>query len=132
MTSDEGLILKIFRPNIYKPIMDIKLKMKKGVGGEHNLKDNFSNIGNEAGCKYPDLTPKYIDNLCRLGLLHMPAGRRLVDPNAYDILIKTQEYENFKTNHESEHTGITEIRKYIELTGLGIQFQEACVINKGK
>ena len=65
MTSDEGLILKVLIPNFYKPIMDIKLKLKKGTGGEHNLINNYSNIGIEAGCKYPDLTPKYIDNLCK-------------------------------------------------------------------
>lgn len=132
MTSDEGLILKVFYPNVYKPIMDVKLKMKKGTGGEHNLVNNYSNIGEEAGCKYPDLTAKYIDNLCRLGLLHIPAGRHLVGPNAYDVLIKTDEYEKFKAKHETEHTGITEIKKYIELTELGIQFREACVTNKGK
>jgi len=132
MTADEGLILKVFIPNIYKPIMDVKLKMKKGIGGEHNLVNNYSLIGEEAGCKYPDLTPKYIDNLCRLGLLHMPAGRHLVEPYAYDILIKTDEYEKFKVQHETEHTGITEIKKYIELTELGTQFKEACVTNKGK
>jgi hypothetical protein len=36
MTSDEGLILKIFIPNVYKPIMDVKLKLKTGTGGEFN------------------------------------------------------------------------------------------------
>lgn len=132
MTSDEGLILKVFIPDTYKPIMDVKLKLKKGNGGEHNLISNYSNIGIEAGCKYPDLTPKYIDNLCRLGLLHMPAGRHLVGQNAYDVLIKTKEYEKFKAKYETEHTGVSEIKKYIELTGLGIQFREACVTNKDK
>jgi len=132
MTSDEGLILKIFYPNVYKPIIDFKLKIKKGTGGEFNLVNNYSNIGEEAGCKYPDLTAQYIDNLCRLGLLHIPAGRHLVEPNAYDILLKTDEYEKFKAQHETEHTGVTEIKKYIELTQLGIQFKEACVTDKGK
>lgn len=132
MTSDEGLILKIFIPNIYKPIMDIKIKWKKYGGGEHNLINNYSNIGVEAGCKYPDLTPKYIDNLCRLGLLHMPPGRHLVGENSYDTLIKTQEFEEFKAKHENENMTTTEIKKYIELTELGIQFKEACVTDKGK
>jgi len=130
MTSDEGLILKVFIPNIYKPIIDIKLKIKKGMGGEHNLVSNYSNIGIEAGCKYPDLTPKYIDNLCRLGLLHMPAGRYLIGPDAYDSLIKTEEYDRFKAKYETEATGLIEIKKYIELTGLGIQFRDACVVDK--
>lgn len=132
MTSDEGLILKTFTPNVYKPIMDIKLKMKSGTSGEHNLVNNYSNIGLEAECKYPDLTPQYIDNLCRLGLLQIPAGRHLVGNNAYDSLTKTKEYEKFKAQYETEHTTIREIKKYIELTELGIQFKEACVNDKGK
>ncbi len=129
MTADEGLILKVFHPNVYKPIMDIKLKFKKGKG-EHNLVSNYSNIGLEAACKHEDLTPQYIDNLCRLGLLHMPAGRHLVGENAYDVLIKTEEYEKFKAQHETEHTTTHEIKKYIELTDLGILFRQACVIDK--
>ena len=131
MTSDEGLILKVFVPNVYKPIIDIKLKIKKD-GGEHNLVNNYSNIGIEARCKYPDLTQKYIDNLCRLGLLQIPAGRHLVGPNAYDVLIKTKEFEEFKARHENEHITTTEIKKYIELTELGVQFKEACVTDKEK
>jgi hypothetical protein len=129
MTADEGLILKVFIPNVYKPIMDIKLKLKKD-GGEINLVNNYSNIRIEAGCKFPDLTPKYIDNLCRLGLLHIPPGRHLVRPDAYDILTKTDEYKEFKAKYEDEHKTTTEIKKYIELTELGVQFKEACVIDK--
>ena len=130
MTSDEGLILKTFFPGIYKPIMDIKLVMKKGVGGEFNLINNYSTLGTEAGCKYPELTSNYVDNLCRLGLLQMPAGRHLVGENSYDMLIKTKEYEEFKLKHETEQTTTREMKKYIELTDLGTQFREACLVEK--
>ncbi|UPT66871.1 MAG: DUF4393 domain-containing protein [Sphingobacteriales bacterium JAD_PAG50586_3] len=129
MTADEGLILKVFHPNIYKPIVDIKLKIKNGKG-EHNLVNNYSNIGKEAGCQHEDLTPQYVDNLCRLGLLHIPAGRHLVGENAYDILLKTEEYEKFIAQYETEHTTTNVINKYIELTELGAQFRQACVIDK--
>jgi hypothetical protein len=130
MTSDEAKILKIFVPNLYKPIMDVKLKLKKGDKGEVNLLDNYSNIGVEAGCEHNDLVPNYIDNLCRLGLLIMPSGRYLIGLNAYDILTATDEYKAFKAQHESEHTTTVEIKKYIELTKLGGQFRQACVIEK--
>jgi hypothetical protein len=129
MTSDEGLILKVFLPNIYKPIMDIKLRIKK-TGGEHNLINNCSYIGIEAGCEHKDLMPQYIDNLCRLGLLHIPAGRHLVNKDAYEILIKTEEYEKIKAEYETDQTTTREIKKYIELTNLGVQFKQACVIDK--
>jgi bisphosphoglycerate-independent phosphoglycerate mutase (AlkP superfamily) len=53
-----------------------------------------------------------------------------VSPDAYDVLIKTKEFEGFKAKHKNEHFTTIEIRKYIELTELGIQFKEACVTNK--
>lgn len=130
MTSDEAKILKVFIPNIYKPIMDVKLKIKTGDKGEHNLLDNYSAIGKEAGCEHLDLVPNYIDNLCRLGLLTMPSGRYLIGKNAYDILIGTDEYKAFKEKYETEHTTTREIKKYIELTNLGSQFREACLVEK--
>lgn len=132
MTSDEGLILKIFEPNDNKPIMDINLKLKTGTGGERKVVSHFSNIGAEAGCKYPELTPQYIDNLCRLGLLQIPAGRYLFGPNAYDVLIKTKEYDRLKEDFDTELTALTEIKRYVELTELGIQFKEACVNDRRK
>jgi hypothetical protein len=130
MTSDEGLILKKFVPNDCKPIMDIKLVLKKGNGGETNLVNNYSKIGVDSSCKYPDLTSNYIDNLCRLGLLQIPQNRAISGDNAYDVLIKTEEYKNFKQKYETEQTTTREYLKYIELTELGKQFWEACVINK--
>lgn len=129
MTSDEGLILKLFQPGLFKPIMDIKLVLKNG-GGEFNLINNYSTLAVDAGCKYPDFSSNYIDNLCRLGLLQMPAGRNLVGEKAYDMLIKTSEYEEFKKSHEKGNTSTKEIKKYIELTDLGAQFREACILNK--
>lgn len=132
MTSDEGLILKSFLPSVYKPIMDVKIKLKSGRSGEHNLLNNYSNIGIEAGCIYPDLTPKYIDNLCRLGLLNIPAGRHLIGENTYDLLIKNEYFTKLKEKYETENTQIIEFKKYIELTELGILFQEACIIEKSR
>ncbi len=130
MTSDEAKILKVFFPGIYKPIMDLKRKMKKGDKGEHNILDNYSAIGKEAGCEHLDLVPNYIDNLCRLGLLIMPSGRSLVGKSSYYILTETDEYKAFKAKHESEYTTTVEIKKYIELTNLGGQFRQACVVKK--
>ena len=130
MTSDEAKIFKIFIPDIYKPIMDVKIKRKTGVQGESALLDNHSNIGIEAGCEHNDLVPSYIDNLCRLDLLIVPSDQYLSEPNAYDILTATGEYKAFKAQHESEHTTIVESKKYIALTKLGDQFRQACVIEK--
>ncbi|MBI9036365.1 MAG: DUF4393 domain-containing protein [Bacteroidales bacterium] len=130
LTSDEGLILKSFMPNEYEPIIDAKLKIKVGDGGEHNLLENYSLLGKKANCKHQKLVPNYIDNLCRLGLLQIPSGRHIVGKNAYDKLIETSEFKAFQKQHESEHTTVVIHKKYIALTNLGVLFREACIIDK--
>jgi hypothetical protein len=130
MTSDEAKLLKVFFPDVYEPIIDVKLKNKKGDKGENNLLYNHSILGQKARCEHLDLVPNYIDNLCRLGLLTMPSGRHLVGKNPYDVIIGTEEYKIFKAKYETENTTTKEIKKYIELTKLGAQFRQACIINK--
>jgi Abortive infection alpha len=129
MTADEGLIIKAFTPNIYKPIIDVKLKIVQS-GGEFNLLENYSIIGQEAGCTHLELVPSYLNNLCRLGLLQMPPGRQLIEANAYDSLVHTKEYQDFEKQYIGENTTVTRINKYIELTTLGVQFKNACLNDK--
>lgn len=129
LTSEEALIIQSFIPGIYKPIMDFKLKFKSN-GGESNLLTNISTIGEEAGCKSPIMTPKYIDNLCRLGILHIPPGRSLTDKDFYLKIRNMPEVLSAKLKSETEHTSIVEEEKYVELTEFGMLFQAACVRDK--
>jgi hypothetical protein len=129
MTADEGLIIRNFIPNIFKPIIDVSIQTIKG-GGNHNFINNYSKIGEESGCKYSDFTPKYLDNLCRLGLLHIPAGRLLAEEHSYDVLTEDAEYKKIKKQIREQGLELIETRKYIELTEFGIQFKEACVNEK--
>lgn len=130
MCSDEGLLIKVFEPNKYEPLMDIKLKLKHGEKGEHNLLENYCNLGTKASCTHLDMVPSYIVNLIRLGLLHIPPGRHLVGETAYDSLTKTPDYIAFKQRHETETTTTVELKKYIVLTQLGVQFRDACLVDK--
>jgi hypothetical protein len=129
MTADEALIIKKFTPGAYRPVMDIKIRISRNKGAD-NFLNNYSKIGEEVGCKYPDLTPKYIDNLCRLGLLHIPAGQLLVGEHSYDVLTEDIGYKRTKKKAEGQGSVLLEKRKYIELTEFGIQFREACVNEK--
>lgn len=132
LTSDEALLIKQFEANIYEPIVDIKLKHKTGDKGEHNLLENFSVLGEEAGCTYLDLVPSYIDNLIRLGILSIPPNRHLVGKNAYDKLFETNRYKEVSRRYETEYTSVIQIKKYIELSRYGIQFRQACVEDKSR
>lgn len=129
MTSDEALIVQVFSKNMAKPIVDLTLK---DGSGEITVISNYSNIGVEAHCKYPELTSSYLDNLCRLGILRIPPGRHLVAADAYDSIVKTREFEAIYkalSKNEKEMT-VTKERKFIELTELGVLFRAACVSDK--
>ena len=131
MTSDEGLILKIFETVENMPLIDII--RKKNTTREHFvIAYNCSLIGIKADCKYIDLSQKYIDNLCRLGILQIPVGKYITNKNHYDELINTNTYKNIKEEYENKEWKIVPVKKYIELTELGVMFLNACVIDKSK
>jgi len=77
LTPDEAQIIQLFELETVFPVRslychpeiehsvpeDIRPKLKTVTALR-----NFSTIGYDAGCLYPELAPDYIDNLCRLNL----------------------------------------------------------------
>lgn len=130
LSSDEGLILKLFTSSQEFPMIDVKLNMKK-KSGFNILHRNVTAIGKLANCKHPQLTTNYLDNLCRLGLLEIPTGRRINDPKVYEELTSDQSIEQLKKQFENnEDFSVDFDQKYIGVTGMGRQFINACVIDK--
>lgn len=130
ISSDEGLILKLFSFAQKFPMIDVKLNQKK-TGGFNILHRNVSEIGKLANCKHPQLTTNYLDNLCRLGLLEIPSGRRINDPKGYEALTSDPGIEQLKKQFENnEDFSVGFDQKLIEVTGMGRQFINACVIDK--
>jgi len=126
LTPDEAKILKQM-PKLGRsePLVDIVYTTAEKEG-EFDLFRNASVIGIEAKCDFPDITPKYIDNLCRLGLFIMPDGRHLVDDWRYDKVRDSELVKNILVN--APPTIKTEFRKkYIGLTNLGDGFIKACI-----
>lgn len=130
LTPDEGLILKVFVATKQFPMVDIKLQNKKDRGF-NIIHRNVTKIGAIAGCAHQQLTPNYLDNLCRLGILEIPSGRRLNDPKAYEAITSAPDIEMLKRQFENSKThSIGFDQKYIAVTGIGRQFINACVIDK--
>jgi len=130
LSSDEGLILKLFAATQQFPMIDVKLNLKK-KGGFNILHRNFTTIGNLANCKHPQLTPNYLDNLCRLGLLEIPTGRIINDPKVYEELTNDPGIQQLKKQFENnEEFSVGFDQKFIQVTGMGRQFINACVIDK--
>lgn len=130
ISSDEGLILKLFAASQQFPMLDVKLNQKT-QGGFTIIHRNFSKIGQLAHCKHPQLTANYIDNLCRLGILDIPSGRRINDNKVYEelksdpfLVAQQKQFEN------NEELTMAFEEKFIEVTGMGRQFINACVIDK--
>jgi hypothetical protein len=130
LSPDEGLILKLFASAQNFPMIDVKLQINKN-GGFNILHRNVSQIGFLSNCKNPQLTANYLDNLCRLGILEIPSGQRLVDPNVYESLTSDPNIEQLKKQFEgNQEFSIGFEQKFIQVTGMGRQFINACVIDK--
>lgn len=130
LSPDEGLILKVFASAQQFPMVDVKLNNKKDRGFQV-LHRNVSQVGAVAGCKHQQLTSNYLDNLCRLGILEVPSGRRINDPKAYEAVTNDPGIVQLKKQFENnENNSIDFEQKFIAVTGIGRQFINACIIDK--
>jgi hypothetical protein len=130
LSPDEGLILKVFASTQKFPMVDVKLKHKKD-NGYQILHRNLSKIGAIANCKHQTLTPIYLDNLCRLGILEIPSGRKINDQKVYEAVTNEPSILQLKKQFDgNEAHSIDFEQKVITVTGIGLQFINACIIDK--
>ncbi|ESS72311.1 hypothetical protein MGMO_61c00220 [Methyloglobulus morosus KoM1] len=130
LSPDEGLILKLFASTQNFPMVDVRLN-NKNDSSFNVLHRNVSQVGVLSNCKHPQLTANYLDNLCRLGILEIPSGQRINDPKAYEILTSDPSLEQLKNQIDgNEEFFIGFEQKFIQATGWGRQFINACIIDK--
>lgn len=142
LTPDEARILKLisqFR-HMPSPVSLISARCTahstdEGVAFKY-IEDfvHFSLLGQHANCIYPELTPSYLNNLCRLGLTEiLPFNSSL-----YAHLDCTESYAHLEQHPKiisqwipkdggPFDTNIVIAREIIRLTSLGEQFCSACV-----
>lgn len=132
MSPDEARIIRLFSTRNEFPSIDLKAVQE---GKRHVFSvvvRNFSDIGREAACEHRDLVPSYLDNLCRLGLLEFPPVTKLADEAVYEALESADELASAKEQINAVSDRRIEFdRKVVEITTLGQQFCQACVIEKG-
>lgn len=136
MSPDEARIMKYLAIADPQPIIDIVAKRQKQTA-YMVLYRNFSFIGKKSQCEFQELTPSYLDNLCRLGLTEIPNAVQLVDDESekidqnYEELQSDKELDKIKRKIDTEKDHSIDFhRKLLELTNLGRQFCSACVIDK--
>lgn len=129
MSPDEAKIMRLFASEGAFPLIDVKANVKPQ--GFIILRRNFSFIGGKAGCAHQELTPNYLDNLIRLGLLEIPPSRYIIADGLYESLQSSEILTDIKRQVEATPDRTLGFdKKKIELTDLGKQFCLACVIDK--
>ncbi len=132
LSPDEARIIRLFVSPRAFPLLEVRWDYAEQTpehrGGQDILR-NFSLLGNEASCSFPDLTPRYIDNICRLGLAEVPTFFEYTAPGIYDPLenhpivlaVKAQVEADSARKFTINHRGL-------RITELGKQFCRICVV----
>lgn len=128
LTPDEVKILEFLpRVGLHEPLVNLGYFVSADVG-QFTTNRNVGTLGTDAGCEYPEALPKYVDNLCRLGLTEIPILTVLAQDWRYDRILALGIVKNGK---EDVPQGSTfEVEKIvIGLTNLGSSFREACTMS---
>ena len=134
LTPDEAKLVGLFIHDIPFPLLDVRWEYKnptpEKTGGKEVLV-NFSQLGVIAQCDLPQLTPTYIDNLCRLGLAEIPTMYQYTGKGVYDTLENAPDVLQIKLQIEQNPEFRCAIdRKGLRVTELGKQFARICVLRK--
>jgi hypothetical protein len=134
LTPDEAKLVSLFARNIPLPIINLRWEYRNpdsDKSGGMDVLVHYSHLGLIAGCSYPDLTPTYIDNVCRLGLADIPKFFTYTGKGVYDSLETAPEILQKKAEIDAN----VEIKAVIEKAGLkvtelGKQFVKTCILQK--
>jgi len=129
LTSDEARILIFLSSHRVYPIVSTKAILKDDKGYKILL-ENVSMLGTDAKCQNPEFSPKYIDNLIRLGLLVIPPLEHLTTEGLYDAIFNHPTIQKQKTLIEQDKgkfLGFEIEKKFIKLTAFGLMFATACI-----
>lgn len=128
MTPDEARLMKYFSTEELLPLISIRAELVEGSGGR-DIAPNLSLFGKDANCEHEHLTPSYIDNLSRLGLISTP-DKFYTAAEVYEELENYPSVLELKNQIDSEEGQRASIdRGLVQITHLGRQFIKACVID---
>jgi hypothetical protein len=121
LAPDEARILRLLATKGAQPSVDVKTWRPLGVGSQ-TIAPGLSMIGAEAGCRYSERVPAYLNNLFRLGLVWF-SREPLDDPGVYQVLEAQPD-----VIEASKRAGrASTVRRSIHLTPFGIDFCETCL-----
>jgi hypothetical protein len=133
MSADEAKILTYIVEQRVVPIVDINRTLANG-GGQIVVSELISMIGIRARCEHQELTPSYLINLERLGLIEIPRHSQLMKANAYYRLTDDPSVKLALERLEQNTDGSKgELKKHhARVSVFGKQFSNACVVSRDK
>ncbi len=139
LTPDEARIVRLFAEKQSFPVVTFASFDTVDSGGTRlPLFAHFSILGYEARCQYPESTPAYLDNLCRLGLLEveLDGGSRGLESKGHPVVSSFPESESQRSGAAALVPGqtpddtpvSTEVKSQVlRVTSLGHQFCLVCL-----
>ena len=127
MSSDEAIIMAFFAKISPESMPIVNLHHMLKDDGYHVIVKNFSHIGKTADCKHIANTQVYLDNLCHLGLLEIPATVRLGEDKLYLPLESDPELQWQKNLITQSRGKIHFWRGLIQMTNFGHKFCQTCI-----
>jgi Abortive infection alpha len=124
IAPDEARILNFLpRLGLYEPIVDLVYTLPQA--GTFTIRQHVGTLGNDAGCDNVELLPRYVDNLCRLGIAEVPSRGGLYEEWRYDKIKNLALVEQVESEIPSGgEFGI--VKKMFGVTTLGDAFRRAC------
>jgi hypothetical protein len=123
LAPDEARVLRFLMLDGPQPAVDVRTSSPLTLNvGTHLVAPGLSMIGAQAGCRYLDRVPAYLNNLFRLGLVWF-SREPLRDSLRYQVL--EAQPDVIDALHEAKH-GRT-IRRSIHLTPFGEDFCKICL-----
>lgn len=128
LSPDDARIIRLFASRLHYPVIDIRARTPVDRTGRYHYRlvvVNHSSLGELAKCER-DATGTYLDNLCRLGLLHIQEDE--LTAKAYDGIVDEKELEELRKEIEAEKDWEMQIvRKGVRITNFGINFLQSCL-----
>lgn len=122
LTPDEARILRLMATKGAQPAVDVRTGRPLRIGSEM-IAAGLTVIGAEAGCRYVERVPSYLNNLFRLGLIWF-SHEELHDLRGYQVLEAQPEVaEAMKRAGRAARV----VRRSIALTPFGEDFCRVCL-----
>lgn len=122
LTPDEARILRLLATRGPQPAVDVRTGRPLRIGSEL-VASGLTVVGAEAGCRYGERVPAYLNNLFRLGMIWF-SHEELHDLRGYQVLEAQPEIKDARAR---AGRAARVIRRSIVLTPFGEDFCRVCL-----